>query len=248
MCSSDLLSMIEAGVLRSRDWTLARPVAEMHAVSHDASLQHRMRLGDGRTLTAVQLQWELLEAASSFCSRSDHAEPDPQTSEVLALWEEVLTALESDPLRLADRLDWVAKLTLLEGFRSRDGLEWSSPRLALIDLQYSDLRPERGLAARLEQRGALKRMFDDEQVAAAVARPPEDTRAWFRGECVRRYGDAVAAASWDSVVLDVPGRDSLLRIPTLEPLRGTKAHVGALLDDSADVASLIEHLAPDSPR
>jgi proteasome accessory factor A len=136
----------------------------------------------------------------------------------------------------------------MEGFVRRDGLTWESPRLQAIDLQYADIRAERGLAARLEERGRLRRMFSDEQVAWAVDHAPEDTRAYFRGECMRRYPESIAAASWDSVVFDVPGRDSLLRVPTLEPQRGTRAHVGSLLDSSPDAAALIEQLAPGSSR
>ena len=54
--------------------------------------------------------------------------------------------------------------------------------------------------------------------------PPEDTRAYFRGRCISRYPDAIAAASWDSIIFDT-GRDALQRVPMREPLRGTRAHV-----------------------
>jgi len=60
--------------------------------------------------------------------------------------------------------------------------------------------------------------------------PPTDTRAYFRGRCLEQFTDAVAAASWDSVILDLPGRESLQRVPTIDPLRGSKAHVGELFD------------------
>lgn len=243
-----VLSMIEEGFLRGHDWVPARPVAEMHAVSHDPTLGHRLQLADGRSLTALQIQVELLERAEEFCGRSDHAERHPQTREVLDLWAEVLDGLAQDPADLADRLDWVAKQALMEGFVRRDGLPWDSPRLQAIDLQYADIRADRGLAARLEDRGRLRRLVTDEQVAWAVEHPPEDTRAYFRGECMRRYPDAIAAASWDSVVFDVPGRESLLRVPTLEPLRGTRAHVASLLDECPDAAALIARLAPDPSR
>ena len=71
--------------------------------------------------------------------------------------------------------------------------------------------------------------------------PPEDTRAYFRGRCVAQYPDKLAAASWDSVIFDV-GRESLVRIPTMDPSRGTKAHVGALLDASSDALELVDSL------
>jgi proteasome accessory factor A len=154
----------------------------------------------------------------------------------------VLVRLEQDPMLCARELDWVAKLRLLEGYRSRDGLGWGSSRLQLVDLQYSDVRPEKGLYARLVARGAMERLVSEEEVLSAVDHAPEDTRAYFRGECLRRYPTQVAAASWDSVIFDL-GRESLVRVPTLEPLRGTRAHVGALLDRSPTADALVEALS-----
>ena len=142
---------------------------------------------------------------------------------------------------LAGELDWPAKLRLLEGFRARDGLGWGAPRLALVDLQYSDVRLDKGLYNRLVSRGSMKRLLSEDKVLAAMTNPPEDTRAYFRGRCVSQYADRLAAASWDSVIFDV-GRDSLVRIPTMEPTRGTKAHVGELLDHAADAAELVDAL------
>jgi Pup amidohydrolase len=134
----------------------------------------------------------------------------------------------------------------LEGYRRRDGLQWGDARLELIDVQYSDVRREKGLAARLEDRGQLQRLTTDEEVAWAVGHAPEFTRAYFRGECIRRYGDNVAAASWDSVIFDLPDRDPLVRVPTLDPLKGTKAHVGALLEDCPDAGTLVRALTEDA--
>ncbi len=240
-----VLSMVEAGFLRDRGWTPIHPVAEMHAVSHDVGLSHELALTDGRRLTALQIQQEFLDSAREFCALDDL---DSLTENVLDEWQRVLDGLAKDPASLAHELDWLAKLSLMEGYIRRDGLSWDSPRLQLIDLQYADVRPDRGLAARLEERGLLNRLFTEEEVLSAVDNAPEDTRAYFRGECMRRYPDAVAAASWDSVVFDVPGHDALLRVPTLEPTRGTRAHVGALLDASPDVRTLIERLGADAPR
>ena len=93
---------------------------------------------------------------------------EPRTKEILDLWAEVLELLQSDRAQLlADRLDWVAKLTILDGYRRRDGLDWSAHRLAAVDLQYADTRPERGLAHRLEQRGSLRRLTTDAGGGAA---------------------------------------------------------------------------------
>jgi Pup amidohydrolase len=243
-----VLSMIEQGFLRGRDWWPAHAVAEIHAVSHDTTLRHEVTLADGRRLTALQIQREILERAVDFCARESQGSGDEMTQHVLGEWARVLDGLESDPSSLGTEIDWIAKRALMEGFARRDGLSWDSPRLALIDLQYADIRPERGLAARLEERGMLRRLFTDDEEARAVTDPPTDTRAYFRGECIRRYPNAVTAASWDSVVFDVPGSASLMRVPTLEPLRGTKAHVQSLLDASPDVSTLISRLSSSAAR
>src|SRR6266568_1380326 len=87
--------------------------------------------------------------------------------------------------------------------------------------------------------GRFERIVTDEEILAAVDLPPEDTRAYFRGRCLDKYADSVAAASWDSVIFDVPGKESLQRVPTLEPNRGTKAHVQALIDRSRTAEDLV---------
>src|SRR4051794_8502511 len=239
--TSLVLAMIEAGHLDG-SLSVQRPVQALHEVSHDPTLRHVLDLADGRRITALQLQVDYCEQARKFVEDRFGSDADPETLDVLARWESVLDRLADDPRRCADELDWVAKQVLLEGFRERDGLDWSAPKLQAVDLQYSDVRPEKGLYHRLVGAGRMKRLLGDAPIADAVTRPPEDTRAYFRGECLRRYADQVVAASWDSVIFDVPGRDSLQRVPTLEPLRGTKAHVGGLLDRSKDATALVDAL------
>jgi proteasome accessory factor PafA2 len=234
--ASLVLAMIEARAL-TVDLTIEEPVAALQAVSHDPSLTHRVRLRDGRRLTAIEVQQEYLAMAERFVAERGGA--DEQTTDVLRRWAEVLEDLSVDPMRLADRLDWPAKLRLLEGFRQRDGLQWGDARLKLIDLQYSDVRPDKGLYHRLVARGSMQRLLSDAEVTRAMTTPPADTRAYFRGECLRRYPGQVAAASWDSVVFDV-GRDNLVRIPTMEPLRGTREHVGALFESTSSAAELVD--------
>jgi proteasome accessory factor A len=231
-----VLAMIEARAL-PRDLALEEPVEALQAISHDPSLTQTVRLRDGRRMTALDVQWVYLEQAQKFVETD--GEPDEQTTDVLHRWAEVLDDLGVDPMRCADRLDWPAKLRLLEGYRSRDGLGWGDSRLHLVDLQYSDVRPDKGLYNRLVARGSMQRLLTDDEVTRAMTSPPLDTRAFFRGECLRRYPSQVAAASWDSVVFDL-GRENLVRIPTMEPLRGTREHVGALFEASATAQELVD--------
>ncbi len=227
--TSLVLAMIEDHAISS-DLSVDGAVKALHEVSHDATVRHLITLKDGRSVTAVDLQEMYLEMARRWVEDRVGADADDQTVDVLTRWESVLTRLRKDPMDCRRELDWVAKLALLESYRDRDNLEWDDPKLHLIDLQYSDLRPDKGLYHRLVARGSMDRLLTDDEVARAVSEPPHDTRAYFRGRCLAQYADKVAAASWDSVIFDLPGRDSLQRIPTMEPTRGTRQHVGELLD------------------
>jgi proteasome accessory factor A len=240
--TSLVLAMIEAKAL-TRDLAVERPVATLRAVSHDPSLKALVTLRDGTRLTAVQLQWAFFEQANKYVEANLGADVDDDTTEVLTRWESVLTRLEDDPMSCSRELDWVAKLALLQGFRDREGLDWDAPRLGLIDLQYSDVRPHKGLYHRLVARDRVERLIDDASVVAAVDEPPDDTRAYFRGRCLAKYGRDVAAASWDSVIFDLPGQDSLQRVPMLEPLRGNREAVGHLIDASETAADLMAAMA-----
>jgi proteasome accessory factor A len=231
-----VLDMIEKGV-RFDELRLAEPVRSVHRISHDPTLKTTVDLADGRRMTGLDIQQAYFEKARAHVGDS----PDEATAEVMQIWGEVLDDLARDPMSTADRLDWTAKLRLLEGYRERDGLTWDAPRLHLVDLQYADVRMAKGLYNRLATRGSIKRLVSEDDVTAAMTAPPEDTRAYFRGRCLERYPAEVAAASWDSVIFDL-GRESLVRIPTLEPLRGTRSHVGELIDNSRTAEELVEAL------
>jgi proteasome accessory factor A len=231
-----VLKMVEDDYLP--DLTLSNPVASLRAVSYDPTCTAALPLSDGRRLTAVQLQWEYLDRAGKYVEQEDRS---PENAELLVRWEAVLSALEVEPLSLHRELDWVAKYRLLYGYRERHGLDWSDPRLRLIDLQYHDVRRDKGLYQRLVAAEDVERIVTDEEIDRAVTMPPEDTRAYFRGTCITRYPEAIAAASWDSMIFDT-GPQALQRIPTREPLMGTRDHVEALFERAPDAATLVDLL------
>jgi proteasome accessory factor PafA2 len=234
--TSLVLKLIEDG--DSPDLALATPVPSLHDVSRDLTCTALVRLADGRRLTAVQMQWEYLERARKYVEQEDTTQDN---LEVLERWEAVLAGLEDDPMQLSRELDWVAKYRLLDGYRERDGLDWSDAKLRLIDLQYHDVRRDKGLYHRLVSTGQVERLVSDEDVERAIMEPPDDTRAYFRGRCISRYPDAIAAASWDSIIFDT-GAEALQRVPMREPLRGTREHVDRLFEEAADAAALVEML------
>jgi Pup amidohydrolase len=236
-----LLALIEDDAFGPVDLTLANPVKAIRQVSYDLSLKEPLDMADGRrTATAIDIQWELFGLARKYAEDNglQCLGDEAVGREVLRRWEEVLQGLETDPATVAKQVDWAAKLQLLEAFRERHGLSWDDQRLAAVDLQYHDLRPERSLFARLDTDHLVTR----EQALAAVTEPPRRTRAYFRGQCLRRWSSSVASANWDSLVFDL-GTDPLRRVPMMDPLRGTAEHTEDLLNGSSSVSELLTRLS-----
>lgn len=233
-----VLTMIENGSA-PENLELEDPVGALRAISHDPTLQTRVQLRDGRQLTAVELQREYLAAAQAY------AAADEQTAGILAEWGDVLDVLERDPMECSDRLDWVAKLQILQTYRQRDSVDWDHAKLHLIDLQYHDVRPDKGIYHRLVRSGRIRTLLDEDEIASAVSEPPYDTRAYFRGKCLSTFASSIAAASWDSVIFDLPGHESLQRVPTLEPLRGTREHVGELFETTESATQFFRAITSD---
>lgn len=231
-----VLDLIERGLAPALEvW---EPVEALQAISHDVAGKKRYRLIDGRRVSALDIQWMYFEAAQ----RAADEAPDRHTAGVLQRWEEVLTGLAVGYQEVSRTVEWAAKLSLLEQYRERDGLAWHDARLALIDLQWADVRSAKGLANRLQARGHLATVVSADRIEAAVAQPPEDTRAYFRGECIRRFGANVVGASWDSVIFERPAKRRLQKVPTREPLRGTKALTGELFERHAEVEDFLQGL------
>jgi proteasome accessory factor A len=161
---------------------------------------------------------------------------------VIEHWGSMLAAGRQGPEHLEGLADWATKLALLEAFRERHGLDPTHDRVRMVDLQYHDVRRDKGLHHRLVAAGRVGRVTTEEEVVAAMTRPPEDTRAWFRGETVRRFPGAVVAAGWDSVVLDLGDGRGLVRLPMPEPGLATRALTGEALEAATDVEDLLRRL------
>jgi proteasome accessory factor A len=232
-----VLAMIEDGAIR-RNLSLQDPVRSIRETSQDPSCKKELLLENGKRMTAVQVQAEYLEMAHAYvASRA----VDPITEDILAKWQHVIECLERDPMELDRQIDWVMKKSLIEHFMERRSLDWQSSRVQMLDLQYHDIRPDKGLYYILEREGRAERIVTEEEITAAVYKPPEDTRAYFRGECLRRYGAAVFGVNWDSISFSV-GDEPIKRIMMVEPLKGTKVHVEDLLANSPNAADLVKNL------
>src|SRR5438105_2733387 len=176
-----VLAMIEDDFAADLDLALASPVQAIRRVSYDLTLGQPLELADGRRLTALEMQWELLDLARKYAEDRGLEAVDAEVGrDVLSRWETTLTGLEVDPMQLSGQLDWVAKYTLVDAYRDRRGLRWDDHKLAAMDLQYHDIRPERSLFARLD----TERLLSEESIIEAITEPPKGTRAYFRGKCL----------------------------------------------------------------
>jgi proteasome accessory factor A len=230
-----VLSALEDGDL---DWAeLADPVAAIRSVSHDTSLSQTIATTDGGCVTALDLQWGLLESVVGWFERGVEDPIGGCARDVLQRWEIVLGWLESNDRRAARWVDWVAKKRIVGAVAERHGLDGDHPKLRAVDLQYHDMRNDRCLALR----AGLDRLVDEGDVARAVFDAPRSTRAYFRGECIKRWPEAVVSANWDGIVFDTGG-PAFQRVPTLDPLKGTHEMVGSLLDGATTVVDLLDSL------
>ncbi len=203
-----LLDMVEDGFINV-DYSLQSPVQAIRDISHDPTLRETIRLRDGRTITALELQLEYVAHATRYVEETGG---DETSKDVLARWTDVLVKLESDPTELDRELDWVIKRQWIESYMAKSRLSWRDPRISMIDLQYHDIRPDRGLDYRLAERGMIDRLTDDDAIERAKHRPPQTTRARLRGEFIRQANlrGKDYRVDWVYLKLNDPERETIL--------------------------------------
>ena len=220
------------------------PVEEHWAVSHDTALAHALATACG-PMTALEIQRAHLAAVvGALCEDYGGVEPGhvgEETAAAIALWDETLSVLEGyaaaqgtpggpgATARAAALVEWIAKKQLCDALRMRTNAGWDDPRLAALDIRWADLRAGHGIADRLIAAGRTRRLIADAEAEAAAGDPPPGTRAAIRGAAVARDG-AVVAASWTSLVLDLPDRERLLRLALPDDVRADPEQVADMLD------------------
>ena len=236
-----VLAMIEDDFL-PHDLVLESPLHALSTVSNDLSLTTPIETVAGRKMSALQMQTTLLEYATRYAEKRglgciDANGGDAEGRIILALWEELLVGLSTDPSSVSDVVDWVAKKQLIEAFADRHSLAPASAKLKALDLQYHDMRPDKCLALKM----GLRTLVNQEQVLLAAHEPPETTRAYFRGKCLQKWPHDIVSANWDSLVFDI-GDEPLRRIPMMEPLKGTKVMVESLIQQAQTPRELLHLL------
>ncbi|MEY9891227.1 proteasome accessory factor A [Catenulispora sp. MAP12-49] len=179
-----VLRMIEAGTTL-RDMTLENPIRAIREVSHDMTGQKKVRLANGREMSALEIQEEYFTKARDFAEKRGLR--TGAVDKILDLWERTLTAVSTGDLDLISReIDWVIKYQLIERYRAKNNLAMSAPRVAQLDLAYHDISRNRGLYYLLEKRGMVERTATDLEIFQAKSVPPQTTRARLRGEFIKR--------------------------------------------------------------
>ena len=246
-----------------RPITLADPVAAMHTVSHDLTLQAGLPLETGGTTTAWQMQVTLrtlvYEAAATIHGTDTSGEPawpDRSTRNIMAMWGQALADVAAvrhadDDMRLAmreqaSRLEWLLKWQLLEKLRRKIGADWSDRRLAAVDLKWAALDPDDSIFARLV--GQSERLVTDTQLSAATSEAPADTRAWLRAEIVKRFPEQVVAVSWSHLTVrdnasgDETVENSMKSLDMSDPLKFTESQCSAVLEHVHTAGGIVESL------
>jgi proteasome accessory factor A len=178
-----LLRMLEDPSVVLRDMTLENPIRAIRDISHDLTGTKKVRLANGREVSALDIQSEYLNRALRY---ADQKGLPAQEQKALEMWEYCVTKLADDPFKLDREIDWVIKHRLIEAYREKHSLPLSHPRVALVDLQYHDINRSRGLFYKLQDKGMVERMCVDDEIDEAVETPPQTTRARLRGEFIRK--------------------------------------------------------------
>jgi proteasome accessory factor A len=178
-----MLRMLEDHRVVLQDMTLEHPTRAIREISHDLTCRRRVRLANGREVSALDIQSEYLQRALRFAETN---ELSPEEKQALDMWEHVVTTLEVDPFRLDREVDWVIKHNLIEAYRAKHGLDLGDARVAQLDLQYHDIRQDRSVFYKLQSRGLVDRMVVDDAIREATENPPQTTRAKLRGDFVKR--------------------------------------------------------------
>ena len=178
-----VLRMLEANTVM-RDLTLENPIRAIREISHDPTCKKRVKLSNGRELTAIEIQREYLSRAQKFIERRG---VDEISTTLLSEWADALDALEAgEAERLVRKVDWVTKKVLIERYCEKNELPLSHPKAALMDLAYHDVNRERGLYYLLERTGKVERAVSNARIQRGMREPPQTTRAKLRGDFIRQ--------------------------------------------------------------
>ena len=178
-----MLRMLEDPQVVLRDMTLENPIRAIREISHDMTCRRKVRLANGREVSALDIQREYLDRALRY---ADTKGLPPLEQQALEMWEHCISTIENDPLKLDREVDWVIKHRLIEAYRAKHDLPLGHPQVAAARPAVPRHHPGPWAVLPLQRKGMVERMCTDADIEAAVDTPPQTTRARLRGEFIKR--------------------------------------------------------------
>jgi proteasome accessory factor A len=234
-----VISMIEDEFVDFDEVDLLNPVGVVKDISHDLDMKNIYLTNSGKKFSAIDIQEWYLEKSKSYLSQIGY---DDNSRQVIDFWEQALMGLRNNKDDLADRVDWIAKLALINRYKEKQNLTLNDDLIQSLDFKYSEITSDDGIAQVLRRKNFLKQYLEASEVDKAISEPPTDTRAWFRGKALSKFSKSIAAASWDSLILDIDKNQPLFRIPTTDPLKGTKSLTGEIISQSDTALDLVNSI------
>jgi proteasome accessory factor A len=234
-----VISMIEDGFVDFDEVDLLNPVGVVKDISHDLDMKNIYLTNDRKKFSAIDIQEWYLEKSKLYLSQIGY---DDNSRQVIDFWEQALMGLRNNKDDLADRVDWIAKLALINRYKEKQNLTLNDDLIQSLDFKYSEITSDDGIAQVLRRKNFLKQYLEASEVDKAISEPPTDTRAWFRGKALSKFSKSIAAASWDSLILDIDKNQPLFRISTTDPLKGTKSLTGEIISQSDTALDLVNSI------
>lgn len=229
-----------------REAQITNPHGALQLVSMDLSTKSKIPQFKGRVESAWQMQDLFCETLSRWYEsyRKERYGPNPEYELVFAKWRETLDALNRDPRELSGTLDWPTRLTAVESILEEYGVSWTEVEqggapeevimaLASFDHRYSSLNPAVSIFEEALRENAISRIVSEEEIRKAMSRPPKHTRAFCRGNAVRRaikhiYGNRRvnplaamqstallygSAMNWERILFRIQNKTFEIRMP-----------------------------------
>ncbi|MDI6788204.1 MAG: proteasome accessory factor PafA2 family protein [Planctomycetota bacterium] len=201
---------------------LKEPIAAIKNISQDPEYKWLVRTTTDKTVSAIDIQRNYLEVVKKQVSR------DEITDDILARWEYVLNTLETDPMKLNRWIDWVIKKKLIDSYAGENRYKYGNQKIREIDLRYHDVNRDRGLFYTLQNQGLVERLIGDKDIKLAVNNPPQDTRAWLRGNILKSFPmDQIYRIDWDRGTVKIDDC-TYKRFYLKEPLRNYQRKLNKL--------------------
>jgi len=169
-----LITMHKSG-FQARLPQLLHPLKALTTINSDPSLSVTVDTSLG-PLTALEIQQRYLAAAKDYVTSQNVMIAEYR--DIIKLWENTLTHLNTNPSQLFGQVDWISKKLLIE----QGSFSLTSDSARKIDLKYHQL--EDGYFEQLKTSGNTVRLVADEDIDSAIYQAP-DTRAALRSKLIR---------------------------------------------------------------